>query len=434
MNPHATAAAVAARNERGSGDALRGHGRGGRWVLVSFALVVGVAAGCEGPPLPRRTVRPPAPAGATIEELAPGGSLPLPPPVSEVPIDLDATGQGRSVTGRVIARAFSRDDAADGDALVSAQRCVYRVELAVPEVLGSKHASLGALSAELYVDVSEDRLRARFVGAGWPVEAGSEVRLRADRPGVYVFDRDGGRPLVAGGLAPWFEGGPTTAAGPTISVRRDPTRRGSGVPGGLLCALIAEWSGEPREAVLRRCEGAAPLTFRVGPWRAERTADVPIQLPRRLLRADEADPPRPIGQASSRAFLEPTALTRITPLLRARGSLDEAAAPETADGLEFVNDSDARVLVVVEGTAIGWVDAARRGTFRGLLPARYRVSGLSPLGVVVMRPRGVVVPGSTTLGDGRAGVSRAVAGRTPRALNSASSPRPSRARRRTPRR
>ena len=402
MNPHATAAAVAARDERGSVGGRRGHARGQRRVLMSFALGVAVVAGCEGPPLPRRTVQPPAPAGATVEELAPVGILPLPPPVSEVPIDLEAPGQGRAFTGRPIARAFSRDDAADGDALVSAQRCVYRVELAVPEALGSKHASLGTLSAELYVDVSEDRLRARFVGAGWPVEAGSEVRLRADRSGVYVFDRDGGRPLVAGELAPWFEGGPTTAAGPTISIRRDPTRRGSGVPGGLVCALIAEWSGEPREAVLRRCEGAAPLTFRVGPWRAERTADVPIQLPRRLLRADEADPPRPIGQASSRPFLEPTALTRITPLPRAHASLDEAAAPEAPDGLEFVNDSDARVLVVVEGTAIGWVDGARRGTFTGLLPARYRVSGLSPLGVVVMRPRVVLVPGTTILGEGRA--------------------------------
>src|SRR5690606_13339729 len=167
-------------------------------------------------------------------------------------------------------------------------------------------------------------------------------------------------------------------------------------PGGLICALLAEWTGESRESVYRRCDGRAPLGFRVGFWRAERTADLPVELPRSALRADETAPPAAVPNSHSRAVPEPRALGRLPAMERPppAGAAEEGGPSE---GLEFVNQSEARVVVTVEGVAVGWVDAGTSGLFVGLRPGSYRVAALRPMGAVVIRPRVVVVPGRSVL-------------------------------------
>ena len=63
-----------------------------------------------------------------------------------------------------------------------------------------------AAAGELHVDVSLGRLRARFVGPGWPVDEGTEVRLRVGSA-RRVPVRRRGRPFArVGQLAAWFEG------------------------------------------------------------------------------------------------------------------------------------------------------------------------------------------------------------------------------------
>jgi hypothetical protein len=212
-----------------------------------------------------------------------------------------------------------------------------------------------------------------------------------------VFDRDGGRSLPPGAMSEWFEGGPRDRTGPPLSVRRDPLPAQRELPGALVCALLAEWTGEPRENVVRRCDGAAPAAFRVGFWRAERTADVPVELPRRALRADEVDPPQPVGRSQSRAFLEPAALARLPSRERPPRELPPSEGEPPGEGMELVNESEARVVVTVEGVAIGWVDAGASGLFVGLTPGHYRVAAFRPMGAVVIRPRAVQVPGRTVL-------------------------------------
>jgi hypothetical protein len=359
-----------------------------------MALFAMATFACENErPRPVLTVTPPS-SGVHIEELSPSelaAQEPAPPLAAPSTTELSTERQPW-----VVERAPASDADYSTDEPVETRRYVYRVHLAVPETLGANRSDLAIPAAELFIDVTDERLRARFVGPGWPVEAGSEIRLRGDSPGIYVFDRGGGRSLAPGLMSEWFEGGPRDRAGPLASVRRDPLPAQKEVPGALMCALLAEWTGEPREHFMRRCDRAAPLAFRVGFWRAERTADVPVELPRRAIRADEVGPPQPIVATSSRAFLEPAALARLPPM--ERPPRESSAAPsDVPEGLEFVNDSESRVVVTVEGVAVGHVDAGARGLFIGFLPGHYRVAALRPMGAVISRPRAVRVPGRMVL-------------------------------------
>lgn len=379
-------------------DAHRRHA-----ALIASAALALTWLGCENESSqPRRaTARPDVPAGAHVEELAPDELAQEAPPPPIAPAGADEVQEREGEAPRVIERAPAVDAEYANDDPVAARRYVYRVRFVVPDSLGANRSDLAIPAAELFIDVSDERLRARFVGPGWPVEAGSEVRLRGDSPGGYVFDREGGRSLPPGAMSEWFEGGPRNRTGPPLSVRRDPLRTQHEVPGALICALLAEWMGESRENVVRRCDHAAPMAFRVGFWRAERTADVPAELPRRALRADEVGPPQPIARTRSRAFLEPAALARVPPMAHPPRDAPSPEGEAPGEGLDFVNASDARVVVTVEGVAIGWVDAGASGLFVGLAPGYYRVAALRPMGAVVIRPRVVQVPGRTVLGTPR---------------------------------
>ncbi|MCA9605338.1 MAG: hypothetical protein KC619_07075 [Myxococcales bacterium] len=291
------------------------------------------------------------------------------------------------------------------DEPVHARRYVYRVRMIVPGGLGNGRVRVTVPAAELHIDVSHERLRAHFVGTGWPIAPGSEVRLRRDRPGVYLFDDRGGRPLEPGELAAWFEGGTVTRRGPPLYIfstygfqRGGPPADDEERPGELVCALLAELTSEPRDQVVRRCELGAPFLWRLGFWRAEQTAGVPVELPRSALRADERNPPRPIRHQSSRAFLEPEALRRLD---GGRAPSDPPPEGAPAEGLRVSNESADRAIIAIDGVAAGWVDRGAEGWFVGLEPGTYDVGTIRPLGAVVQRGRPVRVPGIHRVCDGR---------------------------------
>ena len=276
---------------------------------------------------------------------------------------------------------------------VEAHRVIYRVSLRVPANLGSGHASLPPQNAELYVDVSNDRLRARFVGHGWPVPDGSEVRIRRDQPGAYVFDGAGGRPLGPGQLAQWFEGGrPRREASLRVAVPPNEEQVG---PGPLLCRLIAEWSMVPPDSLERRCgEGGTPPSFRVGLWRAYRTADVGVVLPGSALRADHEHPPVRADGAHGGVWLSEAQFARLRQIRGAHGVPTEDA-PER--GLIIVNTSPARMIVTIGGTPVGWVDSHQSFHFEHIERGSYPVGAMRPLGLQMAQKRPRVVPGRVQL-------------------------------------
>jgi hypothetical protein len=371
----------------------------GRALAIGL-LLAQASIGCES--APARAPAQPPPAQRTIEEwrgeewrgesagearaTATDDEVLEAMPIAPTPVEAEPT--------QTIVPAGARDLAYDVDDPLPVRRYVYRVRLAIPSALGDA-SDLATPGAELYVDTSEERARARFVGQSWPVEAGAEVRLRGDSPGAYVFDGAGGRPLLRGELGEWFEGG-ERRPGPGLSVRRDPTTP-SGERGALVCALLAEWADEDREAVMRRCDGRAPISFRVGLWRAERTADLAIEVPRRSLRADELEPPTPIASSTSRAFYEPASLARIESAT-VRGEEIEATDPQApGEGLLVINESATRIVVTAQGVPVGWIGPRASGFFVGLRPGPIWVGALRPMGSIALRPRLVSIPARTVL-------------------------------------
>jgi len=348
-------------------------------IVVALAVLVG-CGDCDR----REGLRPPIqPPEAELE------------PFEVAPEDVyrPVTPSAPSASDRRFVEAFTEDTDYAGHQPESARRLVYRASLRVPVSLGVAPDWLPKPSGELYIDVSRDRLRARFVGNGWPVDPGSEVRLRRDEPGVYVFDGEGGRPLGPGQLAQWFEGGRLRFQ-PSLRVRPPPPSEQSG-PGDLVCRLIAEWTNTPPDEQMRRCgAGGSPPDFRVGLWRAERTADVAVRLPRSALRADHVDPPRPIPNPASRAILAPETMARIE---RIRGPLQPPAEDAPAEGLQVLNRGRSRMLVTVQGTPIGWLDRGARAHFVGLAPGTYRVGAMRPFGLQSAGGQATVVPGRLVL-------------------------------------
>lgn len=370
------------------------------------ALVALVLAGCEGcreRPLPSADEYADEELAPQVYEEEDGASAEPAPPMSDVNVRA-ASPDARDRRPPALPTTLDREH--ESHEPVRARRYVYRVRMIVPGGLGDADDRIARPSAELFVDVSHDRLRARFAGSGWPVPAGSEVRLRRDRPGVYLFDAEGGRPLEPGELASWFEGGHVTRRGPPLRVfgaygpaRSAPATNDRDMPGELVCALLAEWAGERRDGVIHRCDRGAPHLFRLGFWRAEQTAGVPVELPRSALRADEVDPPPHIAAQDHRALLEPAALGRIAP----SGSVpSDAAQPNApAEGLRVENESTTRAIVAVQGVAIGWLDAGASAYFVGLRPGLYEIGVMRPLGAVVQRGRPVPIPGVHRICEGR---------------------------------
>lgn len=308
------------------------------------------------------------------------------------PIDAVSATEGRSSRSAVHA-AVTPDRSEDSDALLTAGRLVYRVRFTIPPAFRGPRTGLETPAGELQVDVSLDRLRARFVGPGWPVEEGSEVRLRSDLLGVYLFDGRGGRSLGAGQLAGWFEGREAQPVQARVGLRREyGPHADQPIPGELLCALLVEWGNQDREALRHRCTiGALPPGFRVGPWSGELTAVVPLSLRRRELRADEIDPPAQLVHRTGASLLEAAAFARLVPARRLPGAAQSAS-------LHVTNQTDTRAIVLVQGVPVGWVDAGQSLRIDGFTPGYYRVGAIRPLGVLRMPPRSVRIPGDLVIG------------------------------------
>jgi hypothetical protein len=286
--------------------------------------------------------------------------------------------------------AVAPDTTEDSTELVSARRLVYRVSLLVPRALQDRNARVTAAAGELHIDASLQRLRARFVGPGWPVSDGAEVRLRPDVPGVYLFDASGGRSIGPGQLASWFEGRDGGDVQSRVRVRREyRASTTEATPGHLLCALLAEWTNQPREVLDTRCLGESPAQgFRFGPFSAELTAVVPMQLPRYQLRADDIDAPALTAAAPYGAVLD--VLDGLRPL--------RAATEPSRGALEVFNHTDTRAIIIVQGVPVGWVAAGARARFEGFDAGLYRVGAIRPLGILRMPPRPVEIPGTLVLG------------------------------------
>lgn len=369
---------------------------------LSLGIVFVVATPACAPQSTSRPAEPPALPMAAAE--------PLPPSRSGTRRALHAL-PGATPAYRV-ERAVEPDPAYGTPGRVPARRYVYRVKMSVPGQFGLRADPIALPAAELVVDANHERLRARFVGPAWPFASTAEVRMRQDRSGVFVFDAYGGRPLRAGELASWFEGGRVTRRGPALRIlhpygyRPSPRRRDDAAY--LLCALLAEWSDEAREAVLRRCERrGSPSRFRIGLWKAERTAVIPLELERTRLRADHADPPAAPRQVSGRAFLERDALAKIVAHRRLRAVRAEPghSGLEPVHGgrvdLRVENQSATRAIIAVQGVAIGWVDAHSRTEFSAFAPGVYTIGALRPLGAVAQPGRAMRVPTLFRICSGR---------------------------------
>ena len=371
---------------------------------LSLALLLAGGACVERPQPPDEVFEEESTRAEILVEDTPPDPDNPPPAISNAPTAGPRVRQRDVEPAPIIAASHGDDDYANDDP-ITARRYVYRVRMIVPAGLGTGRIPVAVPAAELHVDIAHERVRARFIGAGWPVAPGSEVRLRRDRPGVYLFDGEGGRPLEPGELATWFEGGPVSRRGPPLHIfsrygfsRRARPPDDEENPGELMCALLAELAGEQRDALNRRCELGAPRLFRLGFWRAEQTAGVPIELPRSALRADERAPPRPIPRVVSRSWIEPEALARLD---GGRAPTDEPAEDAPARGLRVENESANRAIVAINGIAVGWVDQGAQGLFDGLRPGTYQVGSIRPHGAVVQRGRPVRVPGVHRICDGR---------------------------------
>lgn len=327
-------------------------------------------------------------AAAPPREAPPESGARTAPPPSKVIVSPD---EGGAVGGGYRALpAFAPDDPfAEGEP-VHARRLVYRLTPLVPEAFGPSRRAPVRPSAELVVDVSDNRLRGRFQGEGWPVADGAEVRIRRDQPGAYVFDARGGRPLGPGQMAAWFEGGQVRRY-PRVHIRGPKAEAQEG-PGNLMCRLLAEWANHPTDTLERRCgKGGAPSAFRLGPWRADRTADVAFERPASSLRADHLEPPDRPSSPDGPVSLTSLGLERLRPFF-------ELPADEPGPRpLVVRNDGDARALIVIEGAPVGWLEAGEQATFELPMAGMYRLGAMRPLGSAVLREKRVRVPGELTL-------------------------------------
>jgi hypothetical protein len=289
---------------------------------------------------------------------------------------------------------FAPDPDYASDELIDAQELVYRFVTRVPAILGAGVHAAPRSSTELRILVTPDRLRARFAGPGWPVHPESEVRVRQDRPGAYVFDGHGGRPLGPGQMAQWFEGGP-----PLRHVRvwlRIDEARHEGDVGQMVCRCLAEWASGSVDALTNQCSHGVPRWIRLGPFTADRTADVPVVVPRRALRADDQDPPGRIRSSASLLYHSSATYQRMRPRPRPPTRAPDAPPPDL-EGLRVRNVGRTRMIVTLDGTPLGWVEPGEEVDFPDVPSGRFMVGGMRPLGGLAASARLAHLPAALTL-------------------------------------
>jgi hypothetical protein len=269
----------------------------------------------------------------------------------------------------------------------------------VPQPFRDRRAVLPPFAGELVMDVSDRWIEGRFNGPAWPVPEGSAALVYRDQPGAMVFDGAEQQLLGPGRLASWFEGRVEGRSKSFLSVRRDyGHNRTTTGPGELVCAFLAEWAAQPRDNVMHRCNGnVLPPGFRLGPWRAELTAVVPMKAPEPepawKARERVSAPPVP----RSRSLIDPDEIATFLPLRRSRAP----GAGRHDASLRFVNNTSTSVMVVVEGLPMGWVGSESEGVFGGLTPDHYRIGAVRPLGSLCHGPRTLSLPSSVVMGKPR---------------------------------
>jgi hypothetical protein len=144
--------------------------------------------------------------------------------------------------------------------------------------------------------------------------------------------------------------------------------------------LLAEWSNQPPDKLSRHCgDGGSVSRFRIGPWIAERTADVPVELKRNELRADHRDPPAPIATTAFKRVLGAGVIGRLEPRYqRPEGAAKRDGGP--SQGLHVDNRGRSRVLITVGGAALGWIGQGESGHFPSLNRGLYQLGAMRPFG------------------------------------------------------
>ncbi len=306
----------------------------------------------------------------------------------EVWLPLDPAAQAREY---VVRPDFAPDPEFAGGASIEARRVVYRFHTQIPAMFGAGIESVPRAATELLLLVTPDRLRARFSGPAWPVHPESEVRVRGDRPGSYVFDGAGGRPLGPGQMAHWFDGGPPRRHG-RVWLRVDPPRNEVDV-GSMICRFLAEWASASVDSLIAQCGGGVPRWIRLGPYTGDRTADVEVMVQRRQLRADHEEPPPRIAAAASWPYHSPATYRRMLPRPRPPQRIEQPEAPADLRGLRVRNLGPVRMVVTLDGTALGSVDAGAEADFPDVPDGVFLVGGMRPLGGLAATPRLARVPG-----------------------------------------
>lgn len=295
----------------------------------------------------------------------------------------------------VIRPDFSSDlDYADRE-LVEARRIIYRFKVRVPPVLGAGIDTMPPTASELRFLVTPDRLRATFVGTGWPVHADSQVRVRRDQPGTYVFDGRGGRPLGPGQMAQWFDGGPPRRH-VRVWLRVDEARDEADV-GHMVCRFLAEWASASVDALTQQCADGVPRWIRIGPYVADRTADVTVFVPRERLRSDHELPPARVAGPPAQRFHPKPLYRRMHPKERPPSRAHDAPISTETTGLLVHNGGRTRMVVTLDGTSLGSVDVDASVEFPDVPPGVYMVGGMRPLGGLAARAKLVRIPGVVTL-------------------------------------
>ncbi|MCA9532275.1 MAG: hypothetical protein KC593_01300 [Myxococcales bacterium] len=272
---------------------------------------------------------------------------------------------------------------------IPARRLVYRMRLLIHSTFGDPPPGTPPAGAELNLDMTADRLRARFLGETWPIQPGAEVRVRRGSPGTYVFDAMGGRHLGPGELSGWFVG-ERVGRDPFVRVRapRVPTIG----PAPMICRLIAEWANSTYSSISNRCRDGAPPWFRVGMWFGTLSADVTMDLPQSTLRADERDPPPRAEPIDGRVMLSEVLRARLWPATTP--TYDPGPLPQEHGTLTIENRAPRKMIIVVDAVPVAWVEAGASLEVGQLPAGQHWVGAQYPFGHRATAPIQVQIPGS----------------------------------------
>jgi hypothetical protein len=280
------------------------------------------------------------------------------------------------------------------------------------------------------------RMRASFLGQGYPWPEGTELRARADKFGqVLVWpDAKSYRNVVPGALRSLFAdrrldigplfvpkvtplppgqwlGQPTVRSiltTPVAEIQIDQASvPGAGLGAALLCRMLVELSGVepdnsicngellPLHAQLTNAPGGKLGFFVTSLGKKQEFALSAIQVPPEHATFQSSGLPIPTGGAVSRALLSS---------LRYRAAAPSAPSSSTAvltpsTGLVAVNRALSLRALIVDGIAVAWLAPGAEIALPELRNGQYAIAWRDFFGTFVEPSRNVVLPARVTLGD-----------------------------------